>query len=139
LEETLMHVDGSCHCGAVRFEAEIEATRVGICHCTDCQTFASSAFRTSVFVSDRNFRMLEGKPALYEKVAESGAGRSLAFCARCGTHVYGMTQGDEATFYSVRVGTLAQRAELSPVAQVWCRSELPWLADLSEIRKISTQ
>lgn len=134
-----MRVDGSCHCGAIRFEAEIDPKRVGVCHCTDCQTFSSSAFRTGVFVKEDDFRLLEGPPAIYEKVSESGAKRQLAFCARCGTHVYGMTVGAERTFYSVRVGTLAQRAELPPVAQVWCRSELPWLADLASVPRIETQ
>ncbi len=134
-----MHVDGSCHCGAICFEAEIEPNRIGICHCTDCQTFSSSAFRIGVFVSDDHFRLLEGSPVIYEKVAESGRTRGLAFCASCGTHVYGITQGDGPTSYSVRVGTLSQRAELRPVAQVWCRSAVTWLGDLDDIRKIPTQ
>ncbi len=134
-----MHVDGSCHCGSIRFEAEIDPKRVVICHCTDCQTFSGSAFRTSVLVPEEQFRLLAGAPVTYDKVAESGKPRGLAFCSNCGTHVYGMTQGDGPTFYSVRVGTLAQRAELPPVAQVWCRSALTWLGDLDDIRKIPTQ
>jgi hypothetical protein len=134
-----MHVDGSCFCGAVLFEAEVDPKRVGICHCTDCQIFSSSAFRTSVFVMGDDFELVEGSPAIYEKVAESGAPRGLAFCASCGTHLYGTSLGDGPTFYSVRVGTLAQRTELRPAAQVWCRSELPWLEDLAAIRRIETQ
>ena len=134
-----MHVDGNCHCGAIRYEAEIEPKRVGICHCTDCQTFSGGAFRASVLVGEANFRLIEGDPAVYEKVAESGAMRKLAFCAKCGTHVFGMTAGTDARSYSVRVGTLAQRADLAPVAQVWARSSLPWLEDLSGLHRIETQ
>lgn len=134
-----MHVDGSCHCGAIRYEAEIDPKRVGICHCTDCQTFSGGPFRTSVFVGEDDFRLREGGPAVYEKTAESGATRRLAFCASCGTHVYGITAGDGPIFYSVRVGTLAQRAELAPVAQVWSRSSLPWLDDLAGLHRIETQ
>jgi len=134
-----MHVDGSCHCGAIRFEAEIDPKRVGACHCSDCQTFSGSAFRTGVLVAGDDFRLLEGTPAIYEKTAESGRVRHLAFCAHCGTHVYGTTPGAGPTFYSVRVGTLAQRAELPPVAQLWCRSSLPWLWDLADVRRIETQ
>ena len=134
-----MHVDGSCHCGAIRFEAEIEPKRVGICHCTDCQTFSSSAFRTGVFVKGDDFKVIAGEPTIYEKIAESGSPRGLAFCSNCGTHLYGLTVNDASRFYSVRVGTLAQRDELPPHAQVWCRSAVPWLADLSNIREIETQ
>jgi hypothetical protein len=134
-----MHVDGSCHCGAIRYEAEIDPGRVGICHCTDCQTFSGSAFRTSVFVGESDFRLLDGTPAIYEKTAESGATRRLAFCAACGTHVYGITASEGPTFYSVRVGTLAQRTELTPVAQVWARSSVSWLDSIPELHRIETQ
>ena len=64
-----MHVDGSCHCGSIRFEAEIDPKRVGICHCTDCQTFSGSAFRIGVMVPGDAFRLLDGTPAIYEKTA----------------------------------------------------------------------
>ena len=134
-----MHVDGSCYCGAIRFAAEIDPKRVGICHCTDCQTFSSSAFRASVLVMGEDFELLKGAPVVFEKTAESGAVRHLSFCGHCGTHLYGATIGGERTFYSVRVGTLAQRAELAPAVQLWCRSELPWLADLAEVPRIETQ
>lgn len=134
-----MHVDGQCHCGDIRFEAEVDPQLVGICHCSDCQTFSGSAFRTSVLVGDTDFRSLAGPPAVYQKQAESGATRDLAFCARCGTHLYGTTTGGDRTFYSVRVGVLAQRAELPPAAQVWCRSAVPWLAGLADVRRIDTQ
>jgi hypothetical protein len=134
-----MHVDGSCHCGTIRFEAQIDPNRVGVCHCTDCQTFSSSAFRISVFVPEDHFRLLEGSPAIYEKVAESGERRGLAFCASCGTHVYGTTLREGPTFFSVRVGTLAQRADLRPVGQVWCRSAVTWLGNLDDIRKLPMQ
>ena len=134
-----MNVEGSCHCGDVRFEARVDPRRVGICHCTDCQVFSGSAFRTSVLVSDRNFRLVEGEPASYEKTAESGAARELVFCGRCGTHLYGVGSGEGGAHYSLRVGVLAQRVELPPVLQVWCQSEMPWLSRLSSLRKVERQ
>jgi hypothetical protein len=133
-----MQVDGSCFCGDIRFEAEVAKERVGICHCTDCQTFSGSAFRTSVFVPGGDLRLLAGTPSLYEKTSERGSPRQLAFCGRCGTHLWGAAGGDAPPFYSVRVGVLAQRAELPPVVQVWCRSALPWLPALPG-RRVETQ
>jgi hypothetical protein len=136
-----MHVDGSCYCGAIRFAAEIDPKRVGLCHCTDCQTFSSSAFRASVMVPDERFELLEGTPAVFEKTAESGARRELRFCARCGTHLYGSSSGGGGgrVFHSVRLGALAQREQLAPVAQVWCRSAVPWLDRLPELPRVETQ
>lgn len=134
-----MNVSGSCHCGAVQFEATIDPRRVGICHCTDCQVFASAPFRTSALVAGETFRLVKGKPALYLKTAESGNRRNLAFCARCGTHLYAAAAEDPQGFYSVRVGVLAERAEVRPVGQLWCRSELPWLSDLEKLHRVDTQ
>ena len=134
-----MHVDGSCHCGTIRYEAEIDPGRVGICHCTDCQTFGSSAFRIAVLVSSDAFNLLSGTPTLYEKISESGNARLMAFCGICGTHVYGTTPGDGPKPYSLRVGTMAQASELRPVARVWCRSSPPWMEDVASLRRIETQ
>ena len=42
-----MKVDGQCHCGQIRYEAEIDADKVNVCHCTDCQTLTGTAYRVS--------------------------------------------------------------------------------------------
>ena len=39
-----MRVEGSCHCGAVRFEAEADPGDVSLCHCADCQRRSGSPF-----------------------------------------------------------------------------------------------
>lgn len=38
-----MIVHGSCHCGRIRYEAEVVPHTVVICHYTDCQTLCGSA------------------------------------------------------------------------------------------------
>ncbi len=37
-----MHVNGGCHCGNIACEAEIDETRMGICHCSDCQRMSGA-------------------------------------------------------------------------------------------------
>ena len=67
-----MKIDGACHCGYIRIEAEADPEKTTICHCTDCQTGTGSAFRVSVPVSGASFKM-SGQPASYRKTtAESG-------------------------------------------------------------------
>jgi hypothetical protein len=139
----MMQTHGACHCGAIRFKAKVDPGRVVICHCADCQVFSGAPFRTSVLVAGDAFELTQGTPAIYEKRAESGALRQLAFCRECGTHVYGTTPGNGASTststFSVRVGVLAERSALLPVAQVWCRSAVPWLGELATIRRIDQQ
>jgi len=133
-----MKVDGGCHCGFVKFEAEIDPATVALCHCTDCQTLSGSAYRTNVRTVDRGFRLLAGEPTIYVKTAESGTRRAHAFCPRCGTPIYA-TSVTEPRIHGIRVGSLRQRAELKPQAMGWCRSAQDWVMDLSGLARSATQ
>jgi hypothetical protein len=134
-----MRIDGGCHCGKLRYEAEIDPQKVGVCHCTDCQALTGSAFSMFVPVPSAAFRMVSGQPKVYVKTAESGAKRAQAFCADCGTRIYACAAVDDPQAFNVRVGTVRQRAELSPKVQLWCRSALPWTQDLAAVDKVATQ
>jgi hypothetical protein len=125
-----MNIDGGCHCGAIAYEAEIDPTQVGICHCTDCQQLTGTAFRITVFAPEDKFRLTRGKPKIYVKTAESGSKRAQAFCADCGSPLYATSVDEGPKFYGIRVGTARQRAQLKPTRQVWHRSALPWLPDM---------
>ncbi len=134
-----MKIDGGCHCGYISYEAEINLEKIVICHCTDCQSLSGSSFRTSAFTLEGTFRLLSGEPKEYIKVGESGAKRPQSFCPQCGTPIYSTTVGTKPKVHAVRVGTIRQRAELVPVLQVWTRSELPWLHDISVYPKLEKQ
>ncbi len=133
-----MKVDGACHCGDITFEAEIDPGGVRICHCTDCQTMTGAAYRVNVQVQAEAFHLLTGEPRVYIKIAESGNPRAHAFCPRCGTPIYAAAPHDTKT-YGIRVGTLKQRALLPAKRQIWHRSALPWVADLSGVPPIERQ
>jgi len=64
--------DGGCQCGKIRYRLTGEPLTLYVCHCSDCQTFSGSAFRTGVLVAGDDFRLLEGTPAIYEKTAAYG-------------------------------------------------------------------
>ena len=133
-----MHVHGSCHCGAVRYEADVDPERTTICHCTDCQSLTGTAYRISVPAQADSFRLIAGEPAVYLKTADSGAKRVLAFCSTCGSPLYSHA-ADNSTTRGLRVGTLAERELLVPRKQKWCRSALGWTEDLSSIEKRNTE
>jgi hypothetical protein len=127
-----MKIDGKCHCGAITFEAVVAPDEVAICHCTDCQQLSGTAYRTVVPAAAATFRLLTGDPRKYVKTAESGAKRVQAFCPDCGTPIYSSTVNDPPT-YNLRLGTIRQRADLTPKRQSWCRSALSWVTNLDHI------
>lgn len=134
-----MHVDGSCHCGRVTYEADVNPAHVVICHCTDCQALSGSAFRVVVATKPGTFRLIRGEPKTYVKTAASGNAREQTFCGECGSPIYSAPPGPQPKVVSLRVGTLTQRAQLMPSQQFWCRSSLPWLPQLASVDKFSTQ
>jgi len=88
-----MRVTGACHCGAISIEGEADPEKVGICHCTDCQTGTGSAFRVSVPIAGNQFKM-KGQPTNYVKTtADSGNPRVQAFCGQCGSPIYSTSPG----------------------------------------------
>jgi hypothetical protein len=138
MEDPVMKVEGSCHCGQVTYEAEIDPNAVRICHCTDCQTMSGSAYRVTVAAPAATYVLRSGQPKIYMKIAESGNPRAHAFCPNCGTQIYSSAPHDTPA-YSLRVGTLKQRAQLPPKAQIWFRSALPWVTDIRDVRQVERQ
>lgn len=139
-----MKIDGRCHCGYITYEAEIDPDKVGICHCTDCQTLSGSAFRIGAIALDGTFRLLSGEPKIYVKTAESGAKRAQGFCPECGTAIFTSDTGasdadNRPKTYRIRVATARQRDQLPPKIQGWHRSAQAWLGDLASIPAVEKQ
>jgi hypothetical protein len=76
---------GGCHCGAVRFEAELNLEAGGgRCNCSICTKTAV----TSALVKPEAFRLLSSEAAL--GTYEWGAQISRRFfCKQCGIHCFG--------------------------------------------------
>ena len=129
-----MKVHGSCHCGAITYEADVDPAAVTICHCTDCQALTGSAYRVSVPARREDFVLKTGAPATYVKTGDSGAKRVQAFCPTCGSPLYTST-ADHPTTFGLRTGCIAERQALVPRRQKWCRSAMPWTMSIVAIPK----
>jgi hypothetical protein len=94
---------GSCHCGAVRFEAELALHSVSRCNCSICVKLNGA----SAFTRPDAFRLLAGEDA----VSEYAMGAKVStryFCKHCGVHCFARGHLAElgGDFVSINVNTL---------------------------------
>ena len=118
--------EGGCMCGAVRFRAEGEPVRVGICHCTTCRRNSGAGYSaTVVFLRDKV--TIEGRAASY---ASSEQGRRC-FCPTCGSPVYSTWGRSEEIDLSL--GAFDDPRAFAPTYELWTSERVPWLPAMPDL------
>ena len=76
---------GSCHCGKVRFEAELDlAEGTGKCNCSYCWKVRN----WSIGIKPAAFRLLSEKESAREYGFRENSTNHHVFCGTCGVRVY---------------------------------------------------
>ena len=104
-----MKVTGGCHCGDVRFEAELPADRVPALDC-NCSVCRMTGF-LHIVVSHQQFELLAGRDALVSYRFGTGAAEHL-FCGRCGVKSFYQPRS-HPNAWSVNANCLDQSVNLA--------------------------
>ena len=103
-----MQITGGCHCGAVRFAAEVPAAvEVLDCNCSIC---AATGFR-HLIVPHGDFRLLSGAEALTSYRFGTDAANHL-FCSVCGIKSFYQPRSHPDS-WSVNANCLDEPVELA--------------------------
>ena len=110
----MVRVTGGCHCGAVRFAAEVEETpEVLECNCSMCR---HSGF-LHLIVAHARFELLAGREALVSYRFGTGAAEHL-FCRTCGVKSFYQPRSHPAA-WSVNLRSLDDGHELLPQVRAY--------------------
>ncbi|BBK44754.1 hypothetical protein STVA_47740 [Allostella vacuolata] len=118
-----MILTGGCACGAVRFQADGDLHRAGICHCMTCRKVSGSAFNAFV-VYPRSAVRIGGETTAFHS---SETGRRH-FCPRCGAHVFALYDGEEEI--ELHVGSFDEPNRFRPTYEAHVGRREDWLPAL---------
>jgi hypothetical protein len=96
---------GSCHCGALRFEADLDLSKgTGKCNCSYCWKVRN----WSIGVKPSEFRLLTDKQQAGEYGFREGSQNHHVFCKHCGVrlYTYGNVPEIGGEYVSVALATL---------------------------------
>lgn len=104
---------GGCHCGAVRFEADIDLS-LGTLRC-NCAICTQTRFWPAIVATDA-FRLLEGESELSEQMLDTRNSHYIV-CRHCRVRSFGVGHSPETgtTAYGVNV-TCLDDADLDDLA-----------------------
>jgi hypothetical protein len=94
---------GGCHCGAVRYEAEIDLSKGSRCNCSICTKISA----LGNMVKPETFKVLAGAESL-SSYEWGGKVSHRFFCKHCGIHCFGKGHLDVlgGDFVSINMNTL---------------------------------
>jgi hypothetical protein len=120
---------GGCACGAVRFVAEGEPHRVGLCHCLTCRKWHGAPFGAfAIFPADR-VTVSGGELGVFRS---SEKGRRH-FCRECGSPVLSRDEGSDEV--ELLLGSLDEPGTWVPTYEAWVPRREPWLPELPSVER----
>lgn len=114
---------GSCLCGAVRYEISGPIRNIVLCHCSQCRKAQGSAYAANGIVAAADFRLLRGQGEL--TAFESSPGKTKHFCRVCGSPIMSVNKAKPGDV-RVRIGTIESEIAERPMAHIFVTSRASW-------------
>ncbi|OEC49822.1 MULTISPECIES: GFA family protein [Pseudomonas] len=120
-----MH-NGSCLCGAVKYQIDAPIESATHCHCGQCRKGHSAAFASYGNVRREHFRFTAGQ----DQVAafHSSPHVTRTFCRQCGSNLQWFADHPHPKWVSVALGTLDSPLGEVPQKHIYTESKADWYA-----------
>ena len=127
-------LEGSCHCGRVRYRARGPWGEMDNCHCVHCRKSHGAAFATYIEARRDRFEWTSGADNLESYTADTGTKRS--FCRTCGSTLICWTEADAVL--EIAAGTLDTPVSYRPRSHIFVRSKASWFDILDDAPQYRT-
>ena len=120
---------GACHCGAVRYQVELDPSQGARCNCSICNKVS----QLGALVKPAAFQLLDGKDSITEYTWRNETAQR-SFCKRCGIHLFGTGHLAElgGDFVSINLNTLDDVDPLDVKVIYWDGRHDNWRAGPSD-------
>ena len=116
-------MQGSCQCGAVRFEVTGPFISLSYCHCATCKKISGGVGTASGGARTEDIVVLEGRDRIETYQPQEGSAKS--FCRTCGSNLFG-GGWPQSEHSSVRLSAIDGGLEQKPNAHIYVRSLAAW-------------
>ena len=116
-------MQGSCQCGAIRFEVAGPVGDVGNCHCSMCRKLHGAPFATYARAAAKDLVMRDGADHVRTYASSSRIERS--FCDTCGANFTFRFDGLPDAVW-IAAGLLDDTPELAPQRHLFVGSKASW-------------
>ena len=114
-------IQGSCCCGAIKFELATPPSMMGTCHCSRCRKVGASVL---AFVEKKAFTLLQGEECIQRYEPEAPYKYARTFCKKCGTSLGEI--GSENASFPISVNCLDEDPEIRNQFHVFVGSKPAW-------------
>lgn len=116
---------GSCLCGAVKYETLTPPKAVSHCHCQQCRKSHGAAFASYGSVPRSDLRICTGMAHISAFRSSESVVRQ--FCSRCGASLFwSRDHGEYSDWISIALGTLDSAFASPKQKHIHLESKAPW-------------
>jgi hypothetical protein len=121
-------LEGTCECGAVRYQVADEFRYAANCHCSNCRASTGSAFKPFAGIERAQLEVTKGADKL---LIWGDADNNHTRCAVCGSLLYSVVR--DGRYVHVALGSLADEPSIRPTEHIFVGSKAPWFEITDEL------
>lgn len=113
---------GGCHCGAIRYAAQVAPFAADFCHCRDCQKTTGAPVAAWMDFLVLQVQWLGGTPVEYASSEKIRRG----FCPLCGASL-SYRHLDYPDYLTLSIASLDDPEQVRPTYHIHTDSQVSWL------------